>query len=113
MPASFETIKRLALERLSVADFLVDRPRYTSSQCCRLQRPGESNVDAIDRARRASAIFVNDLCRHLDRRVAAENAVREAQDIVAIRQVLRRFDTGGDDDVSYACRVLLKRIDRQ
>jgi hypothetical protein len=112
MPASFETIKRLALEKLSVADFL-SIPLPFSSKESRLQRSGESNVDAIDRARRESAILVDEHCRELARRLAAENAARVAREIRELRVALRRFADGGDDDVSHACRVLLKRIDRQ
>ena len=113
MPASFETIKRLALERLSVADFLAIPPRYESAESCRLQRCGESNAEAIDRARRESARLADEHCRALARRVLAEKMVRDAIDIGELRRALRQFATGGCDDVSNACRVLLKRIDRQ
>ena len=51
--------------------------------------------------------------RDLVRRLSAENAVRETTAITELRAVLRRYDLGGCDDVSYACRRLLKRIDRQ
>ena len=112
MLASFETIKRLALEQLSVLDFL-RIPPPVARDALRWQRLGETSSEASDRWRREQACLSDGYCRYLQRMIAAEKAVRESTDIGELRRVLRRFDTGGCDDVSHSCRVLLKRIDRQ
>ena len=112
MTADFETMKRSALDRLSVGDFFTASPPAVKDES-RLQRPGESSAEASERWRREQAKLSEGHCRDLVRRLSAENAVRETTAITELRAVLRRYDLGGCDDVSYACRRLLKRIDRQ
>ena len=112
MTADFETMKRSALDRLSVGDFFTASPPAVKDES-RLQRPGESSADASHRWRREQAKISAGHRRDLVRRLSAENAVRETTSITELRAVLRRYDLGGYDDVSYACRRLLKRIDRQ
>ena len=112
MPVSFETMKRLALEQLSVLDFLRS-PCPVVMEDDRSQRPGESSATASDRWRRQQAVLADDYWRHVARLVVARNAVRKSVDLADLRAVLRLYALGGSDDVSNSCRVLLKRIDRQ
>ena len=109
----FSTIRRMALEWLSVYDFIKFRRPETSAQACRSQRAGESNVEAIERSRREQARIDKDYCRALEQFHAAEKCVREATDIDGLRRALLKYTNSENDDLAHTCQKLIKHIDRR
>lgn len=108
----FDTIKRIALQGMSVSDFLAIQSDVSAGDCSMAQRCGESNPEAIERARRARARSAADHARMLDRLQLARQAVCGAHDLDTLRAALNRCNTGGDDDLSLHIRHMLKMVDR-
>lgn len=107
----FSTIRRMALEWLSVDDFSkLNRPNKGGDDHSWLFYPGESYVEA---KRREQARMANDYCRKLDRLVYLRKCIRETTDVDSLRRVLRDFDNGRCDDIDSTCRKLIKHIDRR
>jgi len=65
MSTRFDTIKRIALQGMSVRDFLAIPCDVSTGDCSMAQRCGESNAEAIGRARRSRAIAAADHARML------------------------------------------------
>jgi len=112
MDTRFDTIKRIALQGMSVRDLLATPCDDLTAECIMAQRCGETNPEAIERARRARASAAADFSRRLDRLLLARQVVNDAQDIYALRAALNRFNTGGDDGLSRHIRQMLKIVDR-
>lgn len=106
----FSTIRRMALEWLSVYNFIKFGPRPTGDDHSCLYYPGESYVEAV---RREKARVANAYCRVLERRNAAEKDVREATDIDGLRRALLKYTNSDDDDLAHTCQKLIKHIDRR
>jgi len=111
MSTRFDTIKRIALQGMSVRDFLAIPCHVSTGDCSMAQRCGESNPEAVERARRARARAAADHARMLDRLQLARQAVCGAHDLDTPRAALNRFNTGGDDDLSLHIRHMLKMVD--
>jgi hypothetical protein len=113
MATRFDTIKRIALQGMSVNDFLAIPCDVSTGDCSMAQRCGESNPEAIDRARRARARASADHARMLDRLQLARQAVFGAYDLDTLRAALNRFNSGADDDLSIHVKHMLRMIDRR
>ncbi len=112
MATRFDNLKQIALQGMSVSDFLANPTDVSTGDCSMAQRLGESNPEAIERARRARARSAADHARMLDRLQLARQAVCGAHDLDTLRAALNRFNTGGDDDLSRHIRHMLKMVDR-
>ena len=111
MPTRFENIKTIAQQGVTAVVDLITKSGYASDDCCMSQRCGETNPEAIERARRARAIDTADRMRARDRANLALRAIMLSQDIDALRAALRRFDGGGGDGLSLQVVHLLRLID--
>ena len=85
MPKRFDTIKRIGLQGMSVRDFLAIPCYVSTGDCGMAQRCGESNPEAVERARRSRAIAAADHARMLDRLQLARQAVCGAHDLDTLR----------------------------
>ena len=112
MPTRFDNLKQLALQGMSVRDLLAHQPDFSKGEYSMVQRLGESNPDAIERARLARARANAEFAQRLDRLQRAHRAVCGAHDIASLRFALKRFENGDSSDLSNHIRVMIRLIDR-
>ena len=113
MPTRFENIKTIALQGVSAIACCATEPDYASGDRSMVQRCGETNQEAIERARRARAVAAAEFSRLLDRVTRVRQAIHQAQDIGSLRAALRPFDLGADDDLSIHVKHMLRMIDKR
>lgn len=112
MQTRFENIKTIALQGVSTIACLATAHDAASGDCSMAQRCGESNTDAIERARRARATAAAEFVRTLERVTRVRQAIHQAQDLESLGVALRRVDLGCGDDLSIHVRHILRMVDR-